>query len=301
MSHGSKYQCKYCNKVYSTSQSRSNHYKLYHKNASQSEVSIVGKSSVSLVNTYPCRFCKKEYLHKQSRFNHEQKCKDKELLNTHILKEENKQIKEQNKKIEEEMKELKIIVSNLSKKNTSQQVINVNGNINTAYNINSLGYEKYKGKLTETDKLNLLTGLRHQELPIVELVKKIYNEDSLVENRNTIITNLRSKDCLVYNSYTNKFEATNKSNHIDDIIKNRKDDLASMYKEFEGTTKLKGFERRVIEEYLEKIEGINKKDKKLKALYEKHKEEIIYIIYNCKEFMESIKDQLSELVDTIEV
>jgi archaellum component FlaC len=97
-----------------------------------------------------------------------------------------------------------------------------------------------------------------------------------------------------------KYE-TKRNTFIDDIIKNRKDDLASMYKEFEGTTKLKGFERRVIEEYLEKIEGINKKDKKLKALYEKHKEEIIYIIYNCKEFMESIKDQLSELVDTIEV
>jgi hypothetical protein len=36
---------------------------------------------------------------------------------------------------------------------------------------------------------------------------------------------------------------------------------------------------------------------KLKAFYEKHKEEIIYIIYNCKEFMSTIKDNLSSLED----
>jgi len=290
-----EHKCNTCNKNYSSYKSLWNHNKKNHKMDINPKLTIVNPkltiNNLKLDNNYQCRYCKNIYKFAQGRWRHEQKCDKIEII----------EIKEENKQMKEEMKELKIIVSNLSKTTTSQQVINVNGNINTAYNINSLGYEKYKGKLTETDKLNLLTGLRHQELPIVELVKKIYNEDSLVENRNTIITNLRSKDCLVYNSYTNKFEATNKSNHIDDIIKNRKDDLASMYKEFEGTTKLKGFERRVIEEYLEKIEGINKKDKKLKALYEKHKEEIIYIIYNCKEFMESIKDHLSELVDTIEV
>ena len=62
----------------------------------------------------------------------------------------NKQIKEQNKNIEEEMKELKIIVSNLSKTTTSQQVINVNGNINatcsypiTNITLTHFNYETY--------------------------------------------------------------------------------------------------------------------------------------------------------------
>jgi len=295
------YNCLECKKNYSSYKSLWNHNKKYHnliipqkieEHPQKKEEKTVKMNKNLIIEIYICHFCNKKISRQDNLKRHEKKCKEKHS----ILK-----LEEQNKKIVEEIIKIKKEFKELAKTTTSQQVINVNGNINTAYNINSLGYEKYKGKLTETDKLNLLTGLRHQELPIVELVKKIYNEDSLVENRNTIITNLRSKDCLVYNSYTNKFEATNKSNHIDDIIKNRKDDLASMYKEFEGTTKLKVFERRVIEEYLEKIEGINKKDKKLKALYEKHKEEIIYIIYNCKEFMESIKDHLSELVDTIEV
>ena len=33
MSHGSKFRCKYCDKEYSTSHSRSNHYRLYHNDA----------------------------------------------------------------------------------------------------------------------------------------------------------------------------------------------------------------------------------------------------------------------------
>ena len=61
--------------------------------------------------------------------------------------------------------------------------------------------------------------------------------------------------------------------------------------------KINDEERKSIEDYLEKIECIDKKDKKLKAFYEKHKEEIIYIIYNCKEFMSTIKDNLSSLED----
>jgi arginine deiminase len=114
-----------------------------------------------------------------------------------------------------------------------------------------------------------------KEYPLIELVRKIYTDDKFKEDRNTLLTNLQNKSCLVYKSDVNKFEATNKNEHIDNIITARKDDLISMYAEFSESTKIKDYTKKLIEDYLEKVEGINKKDKKLKALYEKHKEEIM--------------------------
>jgi hypothetical protein len=245
-----------------------------------------------------CKYCNKILCDRFYRWKHEKKCKDKQLIDTIILKEENKQIKQ-------EVKELKTIVNKLSKTNSNN--VTVNGNINTVNNINSLGYENIHNNISEKDKMYILTSIMHKEYPITELVRKIYTDELLKNERNTLLTNLRSKDCLIYKSETNKFEATNKNDHIDNIIETRRNDVVKIYNEFTENSKikLKPRERQAIKDYLEKIEGIDKKDKKLKAFYEKHKEEIIYIIYNCKEFMGTIRDHLNNIVEdndnTIEV
>jgi hypothetical protein len=202
--------------------------------------------------------------------------------------------------IKQENKELKIIVNKLSKTTGNNSTINIDniGNTNTVNNINSLGYENILSKLSEKDKIHLLTGFRHDEYPIIELVRKIYTNDDFKNERNTLLTNLQNKSCLIYKSDNNKFEATNKNKHIDNIIKNRKNDITTIYNQFNDTSKLKSKERKAIEDYLENIEQIDKKDKNLKALYEKHKEEIIYIIYNCKEFMGTIRDNLANHDDS---
>jgi hypothetical protein len=299
-----EYKCLECNKDYSSYKSLWNHNKIKHIDC-QSKVSINGKSEVSILNTYPCRFCNKSYLHKQSRFNHEKKCKDKHITDTIILKKENIQIKEEVKEQNKKIEQLETIVNKLSKTNSNN--VTVNGNINTVNNINSLGYENIHNNISEKDKMYILTSIMHKEYPITELVRKIYTDELLKNERNTLLTNLRSKDCLIYKSETNKFEATNKNDHIDNIIETRRNDVVKIYNEFTENSKikLKPRERQAIEDYLEKIEGIDKKDKNLKAFYEKHKEEIIYIIYNCKEFMGTIRDHLNNIVEdndnTIEV
>jgi hypothetical protein len=284
-----EYNCSICNKIYSSYKSRWLHIKKYHKNGNNLINNHVNHLDNPINNpiNHPimnqeikCRKCNKPFTFIQNRWRHEQKCKDNKI----------EKIEEQNKKLEEEMKELKTIVNKLSK--TSVNNLTVNGNINTVNNINSLGYENILSKLSEKDKIHLLTGFRHDEYPIIELVRKIYTNDDFKTERNTLLTNLQNKSCLIYKSDNNKFEATNKNQHINDIIKNRRDDIVSMYNQFTDTTKLKPKERKAIEDYLENIEGIDKKDKKLKAFYEKHKEEIIYIIYNCKEFMGTIRDHL---------
>jgi len=283
-----KFACKHCNKEYSSKQSRSNHYYLYHNNELSQKSAFTSAKYQPPKNedTYQCKYCTKKYKHIQSRWKHEQKC-DKNKIG---------KIEEENKQIKQEVKELKTIVNKLSKTTGNNSTININ-NGNIVNNINSLGYENILSKLSEKDKIHLLTGFRHQEYPIIELVRKIYTNDDFKTERNTLLTNLQNKSCLIYKSDNNKFEATNKNQHINDIIKNRRDDIVSMYNEFTDTTKLKTKERKAIEDYLENIEGIDKKDKKLKAFYEKHKEEIIYIIYNCKEFMGTIRDHLSNIVD----
>jgi hypothetical protein len=306
MSHSSKYECKYCSKEYSTSQSRSNHYRIYHKNDVVQIVQPVVNNVVEIIPhvinnnvdvSLTCKYCNKILCDRFSRWKHEKKCNINKIEK---LEEENLQIKQEVKLQNIKIEQLETIVNNLSKKDKS--IINnltVHGdmNTNTVNNINSLGYENILSKLSEKDKIHLLTGFRHDEYPIIELVRKIYTNDDFKNERNTLLTNLQNKSCLIYKSDNNKFEATNKNKHIDNIIKNRKNDITTIYNQFNDTSKLKSKERKAIEDYLENIEQIDKKDKNLKALYEKHKEEIIYIIYNCKEFMGTIRDNLGSIED----
>ena len=292
MSHGSKFRCKYCDKEYSTSHSRSNHYRLYHNDAISLK-SVIPSAKIQpnvIIDGYQCKFCPKIYKHLQSRWKHEQKCDNNKM----------EQLVNKLNKLENDMKELSKKPSAININNTMNNI----GTVGTVNNINSLGYENIRNNISEKDKMYILTSIMHEEHPITELVRKIYTDEKLKEERNTLLTNLRSKDCLIYKSETNKFEATNKNDHIDNIIETRRNDVVKMYNEFTENSKikLKPKERQAIEDYLEKIAGIDKKDKKLKAFYEKHKEEIIYIIYNCKEFMGTIRDHLNGLEnETIEV
>ena len=206
--------CNHCNKSYKSYQSRCNHIRKYHKDVVvqnvQPIIQHVAENVVQNVqhvvdqNILECKYCNKKLCDRVYRWRHEKKCKEKQLKNEMLLKElledENEHIKEENKHIKEEFKELKTIVNNLSKSksNSNSKVINVNtsiiNNIETVNNINSLGYENILPKFSEKEKIRLLTGIPHEEYPIIELVRKIYTNDKFKEDRNTLLTNLRSKD-----------------------------------------------------------------------------------------------------------
>jgi hypothetical protein len=303
------FACKYCNKEYSSKQSRSNHYYLYHNKNDNHKDNHINHPDNHKYNhnnhlvtqekekDIRCRKCNKIFTFVQNRWRHEKTCDNNKIGK---LEEQNKELVNKLNKLESKVKELSKKPSAININNTMNNI----GTVGTVNNINSLGYENIRNNISEKDKMYILTSIMHEEHPITELVRKIYTDEKLKEERNTLLTNLRSKDCLIYKSETNKFEATNKNDHIDNIIETRRNDVVKIYNEFTETSKikLKPKERQAIEDYLEKIEGIDKKDKKLKAFYEKHKEEIIYIIYNCKEFMGTIRDHLNGLEnETIEV
>ena len=77
-----KFSCKYCNKKYSSSQSRSNHYKKDHKIESKSKLDEKIKTEnkdkqlpKNQLKNFDCRVCCKLFSCKQSRWKHEQTCK----------------------------------------------------------------------------------------------------------------------------------------------------------------------------------------------------------------------------------
>jgi len=287
--------CPHCNKEYSSQSSRSNHIKKYHKMKNvvvlEKPVVVCSKNvvvpeKIIIEDNRVCSYCEKILCDRMYRWKHEKICK------VRILKEEKENEKKEIVEIKKQLKEQADIIEemkkNMNKANNKITNNNINnGNIiNNHIQINAIGYEDFSKILTDKQQLDVLTAGLFDESPIVELVRKTYNDDSLKENRNTYIPNLQSNNCLTYNNEKKRFDAVNKNNHIDNLIENRKDDIIKMYAKHGN--KMKPAHKKIFNEYIENIN--NNESIKNKELYKKHKEEINRIIYNDKEFMKKVKD-----------
>jgi hypothetical protein len=285
MNSGNTYICKICNKNYKTYKSLWNHNNNYHKNNVVQKIQQVVENVVQKIqhikesdDNRTCKFCNKQYCDRSYRWRHEKICKEKNKI--------------------EDIIELKNKVDQLEKKiNISNKTINNNGTINNNngninngitnnIHINALGFENIIPKLNEKEKIDLLTGLLFKEIPHVELVRKIFTNEKFMEDRNTMITNLQTKTCMAFNKDTNKFEAKNKNEYIDNLIDYRHKDIKDLYKEMQDSKKIKSNARKLIEDYIEQFDDLRNTES-----YKKNKEEIIYIIYNCKEIMKKLKDE----------
>lgn len=305
-----EFKCEHCNKFYSSFQSRCNHYRKFHKSDDKplinnykptdkpfdkhlinTKLKIINDENIILEKKYFCKKCDKQFEYYQSRWRHEKICKDnkKEILEL------------QNIEIKKQLDDLKLKINKMNKRKSNNTnntnngtIINGNGNgiVNNNIHINGLGSENIIGKLTENEKINLLTGLLFKEVPYVELIRKVYNDGKFLEDRNTMITNLQTKTCFAYNKENNKFDAKNKNEQIDDIIDYRQKDIKDLYQEMQDNKKIKSNARKLIEDYIEKFDNLKNTES-----YRKNKEEIIYIIYNCKEIMRKLKDDLDGLED----
>jgi hypothetical protein len=186
------------------------------------------------------------------------------------------------------MKELEDKVNKLEKLIGAKTINNNNGTIiNNNIHINELGRENILNKLTLEEQINIATCHLFNESPHVEMVRLTYTKENCIENQNTLITNLQNKSCQVYNHKTQKYEATNKSQHIDNIIHYRKKDVEELSETLKKNEK-------VYKKYgnkLEPVEPVNP---------EKDKEEITYIIYNNRGQVMQLKKQV-ESMNHIEV
>ena len=284
-------KCKICNKIYASMSSRSNHIKRIHKNNVVEKIQPVVKNVVICCNdnikensdeNRMCKYCNKILCDRSYRWRHEKKCK---------INNENK-MKELENKVNQLEKLIKINNKTSNAKNINNtnngNINNVSGNIiNNHIHINALGYESINDKLSEKEKIELLTSPLFKEVPHIELIRKIYNSEKFLEDRNTMITNLQNKSCLVYNNKSKKFEAKNKSDHIDSLIDYRQKDIKDLFEGLQDNNKIKNNAKKLIEDYIDQFDNLRNTES-----YKKYKEEIIYIIYNCKEIMKKLKDDL---------
>jgi len=287
-----EYICNSCTKNYTSYKSLWYHNYKYHKQNVTNNDDIVTNNVTKITTNLNCKFCNKLLASRQSKNRHENHyCKEKNKINI-INKIENQDDKieiliETVNKLKKENELIKKMKTN--KSNTKINTQNNNNGIINNIHINALGHESIIAKLTEKEKLDLLTCSLFKESPHIELIRKIYNNDKFIEDRNTMITNLQTKTCLAYNNKTKKFEAKNKNDHIDNLIDYRQQDIKDLFEDMQDNKKIKQHHKQIIETYIDTIEDIKKSE-----TYKKNKEEIIYIIYNCKEIMKNLKEKLDE-------
>ena len=277
-----EFKCKHCDLTYKSASSRSNHIKRVHRpTLTQLHLQIpqIAPQFPQKNDWFECLSCDKLYSRKDNLTRHQKKCK---ILNDTKQKELEEKANDaiKMKALEDKVNKLEKLIET---KNIGAKTINNNNGtiINNNIHINELGRENILNKLTLQEQINIATCHLFNESPHVEMVRLTYTKENCLENQNTLITNLQNKSCKVYNHKSKKFEATNKSQHIDNIIHYRKKDVEELSETLKQNKK-------VYKQYgkkLEPIEPINP---------EKDKEEITYIIYNNRGQVMQMKKELDK-------
>lgn len=281
MSSECKFICKYCEKEYSSSQSRSNHYKKFHPvipvTLSDPKVSSVTSNVVqcNFGSDYSCDNCNKIYANRHSLWKHVKKCKVKKQNENNLLeiKKENSEMKI---KIDEMMnllqKALKIHPKTLNKINTQLNNNNTNNGIINNINIVQLGNEDLNNVLTDNQKLKILN---RQAMSLNDLVELVHISDKFKQFKNVYITNLQSSFGYKFDEKNNKFIAVNKNELLNDILESRMYDIESFYEDMQY--KMDPTRADQIKLFIDRMTNEEDILKNLK------KEEIKLILYNNRE------------------
>ena len=302
------YICKYCNKKYKSSHSRSNHYRIYHKidsnpkvtpESSNSNPKVTPESSNSNpkvtinlceIKNFTCRYCDKMYKYKQGKYKHEQSCKNKELKedNNKIAKLEKENLEIKNT-LSELLKLCKIHPKTLQKINnqlvngsinngTINKTIN-NGTINNTVNIVKFGTEELNKILTQFEILKILN---KKMCSLEESIKMIHFNDARPEFRNIYITNLKDQYAYIYDG--NKFIAVLKSDILETLVDNHIENIEYSADEYKEKLNEKTIE--VLDKFIDKMnneedEFIDKQHKKSYPNFKSYNiNEIKLMIYN---------------------
>jgi hypothetical protein len=257
------YNCKYCNKKYTSCSSRSNHIRIYHYNELR-EIKIPNKK---------CSYCNKELYDSSSKTKHEMTCKankNNKINNNNLLIEE---LKKQNE-------ELKIMVQKLLDQNNIE---NKNDNQINIIPIIPLGSENLDEILTEKEKLRILNCRANGVKELIDLVH-ISEKEKFNQFKNVLITNMTHNTGLTFDENAKDHIATNKNELIDDVFDCRMYDFELFYKKL--GEKLDEETNKVIKRYILRI---NKDGDPLKA---KQKEDIKLLFYNNREKIKKIIKKL---------
>lgn len=282
------YQCKFCDKKYSSLSSRSNHVKLYHKPGDKpddkpgdkpDDKHMISTTQISNKNKYKCKYCDNVYEHFQSRWRHEQKCTNKETkeLTDKLISFNPEEILV----LKQEINELKNTIKNLTTNNTH----NINNQLNQHFNapINNnliqLGRENLRDKLNDKEKLQILN---RKASSINQLVEMINTDDKFTLYRNVYLTNLRSNTAYKFDNKKNKFVTVNRNELLDDILEERIYDIQNFYDDLQYT-----LEENVSSQIKKFLDRMNNEQE----FKNTKKEEIKLILYNNREAIKKTFEQ----------
>jgi hypothetical protein len=313
--------CNYCNKVYKSYQSRSNHIRIYHKsekekcvpnvekcvpnfdeNSTESEVCVpksvpmCSKNNEEVNDKNNCKFCNKNYANRHSKWKHQQICKEKDIEN------EIDKIKifenEMEKKKLQLMKSMKIHPKTLQKINN--QLINNgtinNGTVNNINNINTinniiipLSEQNLKKALKKSEKMDILNSGSKAHLKLTDI---LYNKPEYKKFRNIYITNLSNNIAYVFDKNKNCFIVKNKKDILDDYGVERFSDIQYFYEEL----KMKINDNQLIK--LKKMVTDYFNDNDFKDIKNK---EILIELYNNRVQVQQIYETVNKNVKEIEI
>jgi hypothetical protein len=270
--------CSLCNKTYSNKKCLLQH----NRNVHAIYCIEPDRKRDEITNCYKCRYCIKEYTISQSRWKHEKTCSEKikqETMAAEIerIKIENERIKLEAEKQKEEIIRLqkkllsskrldkktfkavnKILIERSLQNSHSNNNNNNNNNTNSYNTINNnntfhicpLGKEDLLNVLT-TDQKKLILDSRFFSLEkMVELV----HCGEMDQFKNVAITNLKDNYAYRYDESKGYFITVPKNNLFDEIVSMRVTNIEEIYDEMKHTNRINERTKKVIKDFLEKME-----------------------------------------------
>ncbi len=241
------FQCKNCQKFYSSQSSLCNHISKYH---SEKNSEKIGNNSENIrknsekneeILSYPCRKCNKIYQNIKSRWSHEKICANKT---------------DNNETVQQQINDLKTQVSLLLQEKgkihhkTLQKINNQLNNINNGTIINNTYIKfpnmSYVNILKEKEILKILS---KQYMSLEESIKTIHFNDKFPEYNNIFITNL--KDDLAYVFNGKKFIAVKKHEMLTELIDIHSNEINLSLESYDKKLPEKIIER--LSKFLEKL------------------------------------------------
>ena len=246
------YQCKICNKFYSSQSSFCNHNKKFHPGITSSKWAekdnfgqSLPKKDTKMTNSLPentsvntCEYCDKILSSMRSLRRHHLTCKKKQNI---ILENEQLRTEINNMKIETDRRfdEFTKIINDLINKNckmhykTLQKINNSgtmnNGTINNTINIMALGQENIDEVLSKTDKIAILN---KKENALPYMIEMVHFNDKYPQFKNIAITNNRTKQAYVYDTVGKVFKMVDKEELIEELIDYRVCDIEDYYMQY---------------------------------------------------------------------
>ncbi len=312
--------CSYCNKEFSSYQSRCNHTRKFHKlgneNVTLNKHIISNKINIkssenqleinSNLDKLSCKYCKKIFKHLQSRWRHEKTCKNNKI-----------NIEEENMMLKEELADIKNQLALLLNKKETQpktsrydkinKQLNNSGQIGAVGNNNAIGDNntvinntfvkfgpvEFNKLLSEKQKLFILNS---PFMSLEESIKLIHFNDKRPEYNNIFITNMRDKLAYIFDG--KKFISVNKNDVIKNLINNHADEIETLFDNYKD--KLTEFKSTRVQAFIDLINDDDEYKDENNKTYENYKaykiDDIKRLIYNNsdnKKFTELRKSSIN--------